>query len=331
MFRELGRGSCVKRVMAGWCGAWLGVALAGCGAGRAPVAFQIEPWRYRGVEGRKVTTARYELFTTLRDEFLLSAMPELLEAAVDYFRELVPPAGDVEGERMRVYLFADRGGWAEFTRGFTGPRAAEFLRITNGGYSERGVTVIQYVSHQTTFPIMAHEAFHQYVYHAVGRGIPAWVNEGMAVVCEGQRWSGERLVTFDPWHNPMRRNTLAEALAAGELFSLEELLATNAGRVVQLPSRVVGTYYAQLWALMLFLREGGGGKYAAGTAAMLRSLAREASATGPSVWAASPGEALFRRFITEDLAGFSTEFQEFVRTEIVGHRGGRGAGRPARR
>lgn len=298
---------------------------AGCAAPRAPVAFQIEPWSYRGVEGRKVTTARYEIYTTLRDEFLLSAMPELLETAFEYFRGLVPPARGPDTARMRVYLFADRGGWVEFTRRFTGPRAPEFLRITNGGYSERGVTVIQYVSHQTTFPIMAHEAFHQYVYHYVGRSVPAWINEGLAVVCEGQRWSGERLVNFDPWHNPLRRNVLAESLASGELFSLGELLATNAGRVIQLPSRAVGTYYAQLWALMLFLREGAGGRYAAGMTRMLRHLAdAEPPAASRPARPQSAGEALFRRYIAEDLDAVSREFHEFIRTRVVGHGGGRG-------
>ena len=41
-----------------------------------------------------------------------------------------------------------------------------------------------------------------------------------------------------------------------EIFSLEELLRINAGHVVGGSTRKVSAYYGQVWALMLFLREG---------------------------------------------------------------------------
>lgn len=338
--------------------AWViaAVGVTGCATGpksRPEITYKIEPWKYGEVDGRRVSTAHYEIFTTLTDQQLLTALPELMESAFAYFQRLAPPAkARSVDERMPVYLFRTREEWATFTTRFTGPRAPEFLRITNGGYSERGVTVIKYVAHQTTFPIMAHEAFHQYVHHYIGTWMPAWLNEGLATYCEGQRWQGSRVKEFDPWHNPIRRNSLAEALARNELFALPDLLATNAGRVISLSTRAVSTYYAQLWGLILYLREGEGAKYAPSFHRMLAGLSgrdsgeavlsenadadpclraeaiavperrselapasmRRAAEHRPRVMT---GESLFRQYITEDLDAFDRDFRAFLRDRVV--------------
>lgn len=308
-----------------------GLGMAGCGAPRddmyaarrEPVAAAIETWEYRGRDGRKVTSQHYEIYTTLTDEYLLSAVPGLMESAFDYYQRLVPATREPR-EKMQVYLFLERQEWADFTRRFTGPRAPEFLRITYGGYCERGVTVIRYVSHQTTFPLLAHEGFHQYLHHHVNPYVPAWLNEGMAVMCEGQRWNGDRLVRFDPRFLPARRNILAEAVLEDRLFGLEQLLETHAGRIIQLSSREVGTYYAQLWALILFLREGRDGTYAPAFATMLSELGGlEAQRTVRTVAsddrpARSAGEQLFRAYIGENLAEIEADYRAFMKSAIVG-------------
>ena len=289
---------------------------------REPPPYRIEPWKFGGVEGRRVISEHYEIFSTLSDERLLGAFPELMENGFAFYRSLVPPSRE-SNRRMQVYLFATRPQWVQFTKRFTGPRAVSFLRIRNGGYSERGVTAIKFVSHQTTFPLMAHEGFHQYLYHHVGRWAPAWLNEGLAVACEGQRWNGMRLASFDLRHNPVRRNRLADAILREELFPLRELLATHAGRVIQRSTRAVGTYYAQLWALVNFLRDGEDGKYAGGFANMLANLdslgpggVGDASSHDPR--AGSIGEGVFREYITDDLDQFESEYRLFMRRWIVG-------------
>ena len=303
--------------------------LSGCTAAREGLRpkrelppYRIEPWNFGGVDGRRVVSEHYEIFSTLSDERLLGAFPELMEGGFAFYRGLVPP-GRESKRKMRIYLFATRPQWVQFTKRFAGPRAASFLRIRNGGYSERGVTAIKFVSHQTTFPIMAHEGFHQYLYHYVGRWAPAWLNEGLAVACEGQRWEGMRLVSFDLRHNPVRRNRLADAILRKEMFPLRELLATHAGRVIQRSTRAVGTYYAQLWALANFLREGQDGKYADGFARLLANLPSLGPrgvehASSHDQRAGSIGEGVFRKYITDELEQFESEYRLFIRRWVVG-------------
>ncbi|MCK4341534.1 MAG: hypothetical protein KAY37_07425 [Phycisphaerae bacterium] len=307
--------------------------LSGChapGPVREPVPFESEPWKFGPAQGRKLTTEHYAIYTTMRDQMLLDALPDFVEAAYENYRQLLPPAHEPT-QRMKVYLFVSRGHWVAFTRKYTGSRAKAFLRVRNGGYSERGVSVIEYVAHQITFPIFAHEGFHQYLYHHVNTRIPAWLNEGLAVCCEGQRWGNYKgeygVKEFDPWYNPSRRNVLAQALISNHLHSLRKLLETHPGEVIEGSSKSINTYYAQVWALILFLREGADGKYAADFERMLDKLDEvelEQYARAAHIWSEQEtfnfGEALFRNFITEDLKTFEREYFAFMRARFLGQR-----------
>lgn len=305
------------------------LVLGGCAAGKtahAPVAFESHPWTFRDQRGARLISEHYDIFTTIRDPQLVRLLPELMETAFAHYQQRVPP-GKQPTERMQVYLFATRAEWADFTRRFTGPRASIFLKVRNGGYSERGVSVIEYTRHQTTFPLMTHEGFHQYLYHYVNDQVPAWLNEGLAVMFEGQRWIGSGAPVFDPHYNPARHNALAEAVLADKLFPLRELLDTHAGNVIEHSSRTVATYYAQVWALVLFLEQGAGGKYAAGFHRMcdqLRSRDIEQFARASFIWSPrtrySFGEALFRTFITDDVAQAEQEYRAFLRQRFVAGR-----------
>lgn len=304
-------------------------ALAGCAAGQpepAPVSYQTETWEFARTPGHKLVTEHYEIYTTLNHPVLLDALPGFVEAAFARCQALLPPGGaPAPAGRMRIYLFASRGQWEAFTRRFTGPRAATFLKVRNGGYSERGVTVIEYVASDVTFPLLAHEGFHQYVHHYLAVPLPAWLNEGLAVWCEGQRWGLRGLKAFEPGFNPRRHNDLAQALQTGRLHPLRDLLETHAGEVIDGSSRAVLTYYAQLWALMLFLQEGAEGRYAAGFARLLaaaRTGDLEAHARAAHIWSEGAGynygEALFRSFISEELDAVEREYRAFMRARFLG-------------
>ena len=87
----------------------------------------------------------------------------------------------------------------------------------------------------------------------------------------------------------------------------------------------MGTYYAQLWALMLFLREGAHGRYAADFQRLLTSLDREdlaQYARAAHIWSEHPapnfGEDLFRNFISEDLDAVEREYQAFMQQRFFG-------------
>lgn len=306
------------------------LAAAGCAGEKRfkpleKVDYTLEDWRFGRSQGRLLRTAHYEIYTTVRDEELARALPQAMETAYAYYRFLLPAAGEPAGA-MQVYLFGARPEFESFTRRRFPEKAEKLLQVRSGGYCEDGVTVIEYVAHEATFAILAHEGFHQFVHHCLDRPIPAWLNEGLAVWCEGQRWGQAGLKEFDPWYNPVRQRDLAEAIQREQTFPLRELLRINAGHVIGGPTSKIGTYYGQLLALMLFLKDGardseGKPRYAAGFERLLESVgARDLEAYAQAAFVSSDrpeyrfGEALFRSFITDDLEGFETEFNEFCRS-----------------
>lgn len=307
-----------------------GVVFAGGCAGQkkatpvlTDVPFEIDTWQYGSSAGRRIATEHYQIFTTLSDPVLLEALPQAMESAYLFYRELVPTARQPK-RPMPVYLFARRGEWASFTRRFGERRARTLLKVRRGGYMERGITVAEYVSHATTFPLLTHEGFHQFLFHCAHPRVPAWLNEGLAVLCEGQRWDGTGLAEFDPWHNPQRRNTLAQALLRDELFTLDELLRINAGRVVGGTTRKISAYYGQVWALVLFLQEGAEGKYAERFARLREAIAsKELEDYARAYHVKSPRQAydfgrdLFCNFISDDLETVEREYRKFMRRRIL--------------
>ncbi len=302
--------------------------LGGCAASQPArqYSYTSEEWNFGRQSGRRLTTDHYVIHTTLADDYLVDEFPALMERAFEYYQTLVP-SGKRPDSRMPIYLFARRVEWEYFTRRLTGRRAPVFLKIRNGGYSHEGVTVIQYVAHQTTFPILAHEGLHQYLYHYVNPSVPAWLNEGLAVVCEGQRWTSSGLERFDASYNPGRRNQLAESYFKDRLFPLRTLLETNAGRVVNETSKTIATYYGQVWMLTQFLREGADGRYAEGFTRLLNALGSpelEQFARAAHIWSdrARPnlGEGLFRAFISEDIDQVEQEFRTYLASALTGQR-----------
>jgi hypothetical protein len=87
------------------------------------------------------------------------------------------------------------------------------------------------------------------------------------------------------------------------------------------------TYYAQVWALMLFLEYGAGGKYAAGYAKLRESLGEgemerraRAEFIGSDARAYNIGDLLFRAYITNDLDAAEAEYREFLMNVVLGRR-----------
>lgn len=306
--------------------AWLGSL--GCSQQRGVMVavddapFEREAWQFGPNAGVKLTTEHYEIHTTVEDPRLIEAIPQALESAWQYYQMLVPVEQPLE-ERMRVFLFVEREEFEAFTKRFAPDRARLLLRVRGGGYTERGVAVMQYVSHSVTFPLLTHEGFHQYLYHCVNRRVPAWLNEGLAVVCEGQRWSDRGLQSFDPWYNPARRRVLSEALLREELIPLPRLLDINAGHVIGGSRRLIGKYYAQVWMFTLFLMEGAEGKYADGFLKLREALgsqdlepfARAAFVrSGDETY--SFGRALFAAFISDEIDTVEREYRAFLETAL---------------
>ena len=312
------------------------LALTGC-ADRTPdpriapadLPVQESPWRYAGRAGKTLESEHYRIHTTVTNESLLRTLPQVVETAYRHYCWLIPTPRQ-PAEKMEVYLFAQRGEFEHFAQQLAPQKAKLLTQVRNGGFSEQGVSVIEYVSNEITFPLMTHEGFHQYLHHCVRPNIPAWLNEGLAVYCEGFRVTSAGVGRLDPELNPARRNALAEALLRNQLVPLDELLRINAGHVISGSNRKIATYYAQVWMLMLFLEnyewvdDEQRGKYTASFERLRQALANDdleqfaqAEHATSSLSSYSFGQALFASYVSPDFEAVDREFVRFMRQRVL--------------
>lgn len=285
-------------------------------------------WRKGGEHGRELVTPNHRIRTTVRNPVLLARLPDFAEDALLHYRTafvLLPGPR----EPLTSYVMGTRSEWAALTRERIEPaRAERYLQIERGGFADRGIGYFFDIGTQDTFAVAAHEGWHQYAQTTFTDQMPPWLDEGCATVCEGFRWSttDPGRAVFLPWANIERYDRLRDAHAAGALLPLRTLLDARPQVLLGDSSATTLDYYAQLWALILFLREGESGRYADGlalllsdtangrTRARLRQFAAASGQTlgpGPSV-----GSGLFAAYIDPDLERIEREYRAFI-AEVV--------------
>ncbi len=227
--------------------------------------FREEPWSFDGRGGLAISTPHYRLFTTQTDPVMVGRIPAFIESALAHYRTVVTgpeaPLPAPAGAPMATFLLRHRSEWERLTQQLLGEDAGPFLRISRGGYAWAGNAVVLDLGLHDTLTILAHEGWHQYTQRTFRQPLPAWLEEGIAALCEGRRPG----LDHDPRHNPERRNQLARLAAAGRLRTLERLallpgvpgesptaanVASDTGSLPPLD------YYAQAWGAAMFLRDG---------------------------------------------------------------------------
>lgn len=304
----------------------LSFSAVGCGAAPRPgsslvVPVRTEPWKFGDVSGQKLSTQHYRIYTTSGNRGLLRNLPGFLESCREQYLLLTglekPPA---PAKPMPIYLLATRPQWAIMTERVTGPRSSLYLSIENGGYAFAGVCVFWDLGHFATFSVAAHEGLHQFLYHNLRDPMPAWAEEGVAVLAEGFNIDGDA-VSFTPERNTLRLADLRRALSSRRRIPLRKLLASDAGDHVGGSPTGSAEYYGQLWALMVFIRSEQ--SYRAGLERMIADAAggklRQALRIPPEMgtgrtYNRSVSVPVFQHYVHADLDRFEERFRAFARS-----------------
>ena len=300
----------------------LALALAGSGCAtfsgpdRAPATMQ--PWSQEGFTGRRITTAHFDIISTIRDPEFEIALPTFVEAAYKRYEATLPPPGGAD-TKLTMYVFGTRTEWERFTRRRFPVRYPIYSQIHAGGFTEGDVSVSFYPNRAATLATLAHEGWHQYVGSRFDSPIPAWLNEGLACAHEAVQFAGSE-PRFTPRHNTFRINNLREAVRMDTLLSLDQIIATDAGRMIGGgDARRTETYYAQAWALVDFLRHGAGGRYADAFDRLLADIANDtfrvhlsAARLGMTDGAPALGELAFQTYFGGPSSGAADEYYDHL-------------------
>jgi len=230
----------------------------------APAAIGVvsdEPWSFGADQGRVITTPNYRVYTTETSPLILDRLPTFLELALLHYRTSITPLPPAR-TRLDTYVMATRPQWANLTQLLMGDKAPIYLRVQRGGFAADGRALLFNIGSQDTFAIAAHEGWHQYTQSTFDDQLPLWLEEGIASYMEGFRWNPDApdAPLFMPWSNLERYDRLRTAHATGTLVPLDELLSSRPQDLLDGNPDGAINYYAQVWALVHFLHEGGQGR-----------------------------------------------------------------------
>jgi hypothetical protein len=295
-------------------------------AERLPALVAVEPWEGGYGPGLRLTTPHYEILTTMLEPLTLRIVPGFVESAYrSYNDQLSHPVRTTE--RFRIYLFADRQQWEDFTRRFAGKQAPLFLKIKSGAYYLNGACVLYDIGPARTLSAMGHEGWHQFTGRHFRYRLPSWLDEGVAMLFEASTYR-KGFYRFDPTANVQRLGALKDTLDGGRPIPLAELISTSPGEVLATDqAEAVMAFYSQSYALVRFLREADYGRRmpayrrllqdglagdwpldaSAGTTAEDRNRPR----TLP--WNRQVGRQLFEHYIGTDLSELEREYLAYCR------------------
>jgi hypothetical protein len=283
----------------------------------------VEPWSFAGSDGSVIRTAHYRIFTTSDRAILTGRLPGFLEAALDQYRSSLAPLPGPP-VKLDTYLMATRQEWAALTRTLMRERAGLYLQIERGGFAAGGRGVYRDLGDlNDTFNLAAHEGWHQYTQLTFKSRLPIYLEEGIAVYMEGFAWREDHpdRPRFRPWANLERFRTLRAAAEAGRLMSLDEVVRSSPQTLIAADPDAALVWYAQVWALVHFLNEGGGGAH---KEAFTRLLLDAAGGALPdpsrlSLRDASRGQSgtpsprdVFERYFGRSASALDGEYRAFI-------------------
>ena len=291
-----------------------------------PELEHVEVWENKYGSGLKLTTEHYEIFTTLLKPLMLCQIPGFMESVNAAYNQQLPEPVQAKS-RLKIYLFADRRQWEDFTRDFTGEQADIFCQIQAGAYYYNGMCVAYDIGWQRTICVLAHEGWHQFSDSYFTFRLPSWLDEGVAMLFESYSAENGRF-HFEPVNNTYRLDELRKTLSNDKMMPLEELIATHPGDVLATDqTEAVMAFYSQSYALVRFLREARCGRYSSTYGKLLadglkgdwpldgmsKMIAVDRTMPRNVLWNHIVGLVLFQEYIGIDFEPVEKEYLAFCR------------------
>ena len=294
-----------------------------------PALASVENWRNNYGPGLKITTEHYEIYTTLLEPLMLCELPAFMEAAWrGYNNQLPQPVTTTM--KFKVYLFAERRQWENFTNKFAGHQAPVFTKIKAGAYYLNDACVAYNIGRERTFSALGHEGWHQFNSRHFKFRLPSWLNEGIAMLFEAST-EKQGLFKFESGKNLYRLAALKKMLIKNKMIPLTDLIALNPGEVLTAnEDAAVAAFYSQSYALVRFLREEGYGKRLGNYQKMLsdglagkwpisetnKRIAADRNIQLTVKWNRAVGKRLFEYYIGGDIESIENEYVTYCRKMV---------------
>lgn len=210
-----------------------------------------------------IETAHYILLSNLDKKYKGSVreLQDKIEILYSIWQKILPPVAEYKAGVIRAFresreYSAYVGEQYDWTFGLWIANRQELVirPMDWGGTKERTEQMLR---------VVYHEAFHQYVFHALDRiDISPWYNEGHAVFFENVVFDGKK-VNVDEGKEKV---AVLEKLARDNALEIEPLLRMNLGEFYAGDDHSRLVKYSLAWGIIYYLRKGayvsGGEQYA---------------------------------------------------------------------
>jgi len=289
---------------------------------------QRENWNGRYSNGVLLSSEHYRIFTTCTDEGVMAFLPGFMEAAHAYYHDLTGLKETDHEQVGKVYLLASRDQWADVTKRLVGNQSPQYLAIQAGGYCYKGTCVFWDLGYKQTVPVAAHEGLHQFLVSHLRDQLPMWLEEGLCVSVEGYKVDDKNNVTFDPDSADMQIGDLRNAVGRNLWIPLPKLLSMDAGQAIDGSNAQAVAYYAELWALVKFIRSND--TYRQGMQQMLADardgairqhlgvgfLEFQGLRSDGRKYNSQLSEPMFRKYISKDVEQFDKAFTAYAQALV---------------
>ncbi len=318
------RSALARRCMVG---AWAGLLLVGCAASDSlstlegpttDAAYQTKDWSFKDNPGKTLTSAHYQINTTVTSQEVQDSVVQVMEGAFGEYQKIAPGVR-LSDKPMECFLFAGRSQWADFTRQHTGADAGIYLQINRGGYTRNDWYVAYFVGEAATYSVAAHEGWHQFVARNFKGRLPPFLEEGIATMFEDVQWR-DNLPKWNLGVNRTRVQGLRRSVEGNYLFPLSELVTLHAGNVVAQAGPKVEAFYSQDWAFAEFFWAADHGKY---RKAMRELMSDTADGTvfdptgnlkdAKNPWNPAGVQPMLEHYLGVPLDQIDAEYQKFIK------------------
>ena len=273
------------------------VSAARCIAGLLLAALVLMPAAQGGSRPKMTTyeTEHYTVKTDVSPQFARIVGAHMEEIHREYARRF-RDYGEVK-DRLDVVVFASVQDYRDLV-----PRE---VRDSTGIFMVGRDTLAAHCENRTTEEVLRtlyHEGFHQFMFEAVSRDCPIWLNEGLAEYFSEATWDGGGFAVGQV--PTMRPYTVQQAIKTGSYLSLRSLFALSADQWIQnaaMDARRASLLYCQAWSIAHFLIHAEGGRYAGMLDSFLRDLAH-----------GKGQEEAFERAFGSDIAAFERTWVQYM-------------------
>ena len=213
---------------------------------------------------KAVDTDNYLIVHHTRNRGLIKRIARDIEAMRSFYMELFPPSGDVD--RVSVLRLCQtkeeyhQYGGPPNTGGYWHPGNEELV-LFDYAHTQRTLSAEQKkamggrkLSSKDSMLVLRHEAFHQYIFYAIGEFSPHdWFNEGYGDYFSGavvhSNTGRVRHINPSPWRIERAKRMASEGkgwLPLAKILKAERAQFYNRARI--------GDYYAGAWAFVYFLQ-----------------------------------------------------------------------------